>query len=138
MKRAAVASVLALAVLAPAAFAATAGEYTGSLWQNGAKVKNSNARIVVNEDGDRFLLGARRMKLHCPSKPRTVRLRLLHKGVIAPDGHVDDARLLEGGNNQVRVVGQFTDSSFTGSIRVTGAPGVTGACTGTARIRVAL
>jgi hypothetical protein len=130
---------LAFFVLAPAAVAATEpGEYTGSLYQNGSKVKNSLARVVVNEAGDRFLLGARRMKLRCPGEPKSVRLRLLHKGVIAPDGHVDDARLLEGGNNQVRVIGQFTSRRFSGTIKVTGAPGVEKACTGTARVRVAL
>jgi hypothetical protein len=138
MKRLVLGVALVVLVVAPAALAATPGEYFGSLSQNGVKIKNSNARIVVNEDGDRFLLGARRMKLRCPSKPRTVRLRLLHKGVVAPDGHVDDARLLQGGNNQIRIVGQFTDSRFSGTITVTGAPGVEDACKGTARITAAL
>ena len=138
MRRLGLLGLLGALVLAPAAVAATPGEYEGSLWQRGAKVKNSLARVVVNEDGDRFTLGARRMKLRCPGKPSSVRLRLQHRGVVAPDGHVDDARLLEGSNNQVRVVGRFTGERFTGSIRVTGAPGVEGACKGTARIRVAL
>jgi hypothetical protein len=48
---------------------------------------------------------------------------------------IDDTRLLEGGNNQVRVIGTFTGDRFAGRVRVSGAPGVRDACTGTARVR---
>jgi len=49
---------------------------------------------------------------------------------------IDDTRLLEGGNNQVRVSGVFVDGRFEGRVRVSAAPGVENACTGRARIRL--
>ena len=132
--------VCAALLTAPAAPAATAGTYAGSLFQSGERVRGSNVRLVVLEGGDRFTLRARRMRLTCPfpdddgSGAATVRLRLVHRGDVDGD-RIDDTRILEGGNNQVRVTGEFTGRRFAGRIRVSGAPGVTGACSGTARVR---
>jgi hypothetical protein len=135
VKRLAVAAGAALVVgaLVPSAFAVSDGTWSGSLYQDGKRVAGSNARLVVRNGGDRFTLRARRMRLRCSSGP--LRLAFIHRGVVSGE-RIDDTRLLEGGNNEVRVTGVFVDGRFEGRVRVTGAPGVRAACTGRARIRL--
>jgi hypothetical protein len=146
VRKALVAAACAVVSLgAGVAVAADAGTYDGWLYKaNGARWKASFTSLTVTETaaGQRFRLSVYNMRLGCPyldrnGKQAKARFRLIHRGVV--EGNViDDTRQYpeENPTHEVRVRGRFVGRRFSGRIRVDSAPGVAGACTGRARVRV--
>ena len=129
------------------AYAATPGTYEGWLYKvsDGERWKGSHTTLTVTDTarGQRFRLSVYNMRLHCPYPDRTgraarARLRFVQRGIVTGDA-IDDTRqypTAEDPSHEIRVRGVFTGRRFAGRIRVTAAPGVTGACEGRARVRV--
>jgi hypothetical protein len=127
------------------ALAADAGTYEGWLYKaNGERWKGSRTSLSVTETaaGQRFRLSVYNMRLGCPyldrnGKPAKARFRFVHRGVVEGDV-IDDTRQypLDDPTHEVRVRGRFVGGRFAGRIRVGSAPGVAGACTGSARVRL--
>jgi hypothetical protein len=127
------------------ALAADTGTYDGWLYKaDGTRWKGSSTKLSVTETaaGQRFRLSVYNMRLGCPyldrdGKPAKARFRFVHRGVV--EGNViDDTRQypVDDPSHEVRVRGRFVGKRFTGRIRVDSAPGVAGACTGSARVKV--
>ena len=127
------------------AFAATPGTYEGWLYKaSGERWKGSLTTLRVTETaaGQRFRMSVYNMRLGCPYRdkngnPARARFRFVHRGVVTGNT-IDDTRQypMEDPTHEVRVRGRFVGRRFAGRIRVTAAPGVTGTCTGSARVRV--
>ncbi len=127
------------------AFAATPGTYEGWLYKaDGERWKGSMTTLSVTKTarGQRFRLSVYNMRLGCPYRdkngnPARARFRFIHRGIVSGNT-IDDTREYprEDPTHEVRVRGRFVGRRFVGRIRVTAAPGVTGACTGAARVRV--
>ena len=141
----AVAALAATVVLVPAATAATPGTYKGWLYTaKGERWKGTRTTLTVNRGRDRFRLSTYNMRLGCPyldrnGEPARARFRFVHRGVVSGD-FIDDTRQYprEDPTHEVRVRGRFIGRRrFRGRITVRSAPGVVGACTGSARVRVA-
>jgi hypothetical protein len=136
-------AVVALCVVAGAAVAATPGDYEGWLYKkNGTRHKGTLSKLTVEPGGDRFRLSVYNMPLSCPyldrnGDPARARFRFIQRGVII-DNAIDDTREYpsDSPTHVVRVRGSFVGRRFRGTIRVSSAPRVAGACTGSARIRV--
>ena len=146
MRRAvALAAAGAAAVLVPVAVAATPGTYEGWLHKpSGERWKGTPTTLRVYDTafGQRFRLSTYNMRLTCPypsstGGPDTARFRFVHRGVVQ-GAYIDDTRNYprRDPSHRVRIRGRFTGRRFEGSVRVTAAPGVVGACTGSARIRL--
>ncbi len=146
MRRAVAAACAVAAVSAGGvALAAEAGTYEGWLYKaSGERWKGSVSTLSVTETaaGQRFRLSVYNMRLGCPyldrnGKPARARFRFIHRGVVDGDA-IDDTRQypMEDPTHEVRVRGRFVGRRFVGRIRVDAAPGVAGACTGSARVRV--
>jgi hypothetical protein len=145
--RAFVVAALAAALLATAAvaLAATPGTYDGWLYTaNGERWKASFTTLTVRDTaaGQRFRLSVYNMRLGCPyldkyGNPATARFRFVHRGVVEGQ-RIDDTRGYPSDDptQMVRVRGTFDGGGFAGRITVSSAPGVAGACTGSARVRV--
>ena len=132
-------------VFASLAFAATAGVYEGWLYKsNGERWRATFTTLTVRDTaaGQRFRLSVYNMRLGCPyldenGNQAHARFRFVHRGVV--DGNrIDDTREYprDDPTQIVRVRGTFSGRRFTGRITVRSAPGVAGACTGSARVRV--
>ncbi|HEX8205006.1 MAG TPA: hypothetical protein VF587_02985 [Solirubrobacteraceae bacterium] len=146
MRRLFLAAALAVACgSAGVALAADTGTYDGWLYKaDGTRWKGSSTKLSVTETaaGQRFRLSVYNMRLGCPyldrdGKPAKARFRFVHRGVV--EGNViDDTRQypVDDPSHEVRVRGRFVGKRFTGRIRVDSAPGVAGACTGSARVKV--
>jgi hypothetical protein len=137
--------VLAAALLlVPAATAATPGTYTGWLYKaSGERWKGTFTRVAVRdtERGQRFRLSVYSMRLGCPyldknGRQARARFRFVQTGLVNGDV-IDDTREYPEQNptHRVRVRGRFVGRRFSGRIVVGSAPGVAGACTGSARVR---
>ena len=143
MKRTVVVAALAMSLLAGVALAATPGTYEGWLYKkNGSRLKGTFSILSVNDAGDRFRLSVYNMPLTCPYLDRNgnqakARFRFIHRGIVQGD-FIDDTREYpkDSPTQIVRITGRFTGSRFSGNVRVSSAPQVAGACTGSARIRV--
>ena len=139
----AVAALAAAFLLVPAAVAATPGTYEGWLYKaNGKRWSGTPTTLTVNAAGDRFRLSTYNMRLTCPYLDRhgnqvRARFRFIHRGLVSGE-FIDDTRQYPRRNptHEVRIRGQFIGRRFTGRITVRSAPGVTGACTGSARVRL--
>ena len=142
-RTAGVAALAAAFLLVPVAVAATPGTYEGWLYTaKGKRWKGTLTTLTVNQAGDRFRLSTYNMRLGCPyldknGEPARARFRLVHRGLVSGN-FIDDTRQypMEDPTHEVRVRGRFTGRRFLGRISVYSAPGVTGACTGAARVRV--
>jgi hypothetical protein len=127
------------------ALAADTGTYEGWLYKSsGERWKGSFTSLSVTETvrGQRFRLSAYNMRLGCPyldRKGRQVRkrFRFIHRGVVSGN-RIDDTRQYPKRNPtyEVRIRGRFVGRRFVGRVRVDAAPGRTGVCTGSARVRV--
>ena len=144
--RASAAAVLAAALLlVPVAVAATPGTYEGWLYKaSGERWRASFSEMTVRDTarGQRFRLSVYNMRLGCPylnpdGSPARARFRFVHRGVVEGQ-RIDDTRNYprEDPTQVVRIRGTFVDRRFAGRITVDSAPGVAGACTGSARVRV--
>ena len=139
------AATAAAATGAGVAVAATPGTYEGWLYKtSGERWKGSMTTLTVRDTagGQRFRLSVYNMRLGCPyldrnGNPAKARFRFVHRGIVTGT-FIDDTRQypMEDPTHEVRVRGRFTGRRFVGRIRVTSAPGVSGACTGSARVRV--
>ena len=145
MRRLVVAAVVAAAVLcASVAGAATTGSYEGWLYKkSGERWRATMTTLTVTDavEGQRFRLSVYNMRLGCPylnddGSQAHARFRLVHTGVVEGN-RIDDTREYPEQNpsHLVRVRGTFTGARFRGRITVRSAPGITGACTGSARVR---
>jgi hypothetical protein len=146
MRRAvAVAALATAALLVPVAVAATPGTYTGSLYKaSGERWSGTPTTMYVYDrpQGQRFTLSSYNMRLTCPYLDRygrqaRARFRFVHRGVVE-GSRIDDTRDYPRTNptHRVRIRGTFVGRRFGGRVRVTSAPGITGACTGSVRVRV--
>ena len=146
MRKRACAAAAAVAVAGGgAAFAATPGTYEGWLYKSdGERWRGSFTTLSVTETvaGQRFRLSVYNMRLGCPyrdhnGKQVRAKFRFVHRGVVTGDA-IDDTREypVDDPTHEIRVRGLFVGRRFVGRIRVDSAPGVTGACTGSARVRV--
>ncbi len=146
MRRAVALAAAATAVLlAGVAAAATTGTYEGWLYKaSGERWKGTptTLRVYETDFGQRFRLSTYNMRLTCPypssaGGASTARFRFVHRGVVQ-GAYIDDTRNYprEDPSHRVRIRGRFTGRRFVGRVRVTGAPGVVGACTGSARVRL--
>ena len=142
MKRTALMAGLAAVLLAGVAFAATPGTYEGWLYKsNGDRWTGTMTTLTVNDAGDRFRLSVYNMRLSCPyldrnGDPAKARFRFVQRGVV--NGETIDATAdfpTGSPTHKVRVTGQFIGRRFVGRIRVSAAPNVAGACTGSAHVR---
>ena len=111
---------------------------------DGERWKGSLTTLTVRDTdrGQRFRLSVYNMRLGCPyldrnGKPVRARFRFIHRGIVTGDA-IDDTRQypMEDPTHEVRIRGLFVGRRFIGRIRVSAAPGVAGACTGSARVRV--
>jgi hypothetical protein len=138
----AVAVLAAAVLLVPAAVAATPGTYEGWLYKgNGERWRGTPTTLTVNAAGDRFRLSTYNMRLGCPYLDRNgdqarARFRFVLRGVVSGQ-FIDDSRAYPRTDptHEIRVRGRFVGRRFVGRIRVDSAPGITGACTGAARVR---
>jgi hypothetical protein len=146
MKRTLIAAGLcALVLLVPVAVAATPGTYDGWLYKaDGTRWKASFTTLSVRDTarGQRFRLSVYNMRLGCPyldkyGRQAKARFRFVHQGVVEGQ-RIDDTRGYpkDDPTQTVRVRGTFVSGEFRGRIKVSSAPGVAGACTGAARVRV--
>ncbi len=137
--------VLAAALLlVPAAIAATPGKYEGFLFKaSGERWTGTKTTLTVRDTdfGQRFRLSVYNMRLGCPyldddGDQARARFRFVQRGVVQGD-RIDDTREFPEGDatHLVRVRGTFTGRRFRGRVTVDSAPGITGACTGSARVR---
>jgi hypothetical protein len=144
-QRLVVAAVAAATVLCGSvAVAATPGTYEGWLYKaSGKRWKGSTTTLAVTETaaGQRFRLSVYAMRLGCPyldedGNQARARFRFVQRGVVQGD-RIDDTREFPQGDatHVVRVRGTFTGRRFRGRVTVDSAPGITGACTGSARVR---
>ncbi len=145
-RSAAAACVAAAAVLlVPVAVAATPGSYEGWLYKaSGERWRASFSELTVRDTaaGQRFRLSVYNMRLGCPyldesGRAARARFRFVHRGVVS-GARIDDTRSYPkvDPTHRVRVRGTFVDRRFSGRITVRSAPGIAGACEGSARIRV--
>ncbi|HEX2084491.1 MAG TPA: hypothetical protein VHF89_02325 [Solirubrobacteraceae bacterium] len=142
-----VAVTAAAMLLVPVAVAATPGTYEGWLYNSKGKRYSGTFTMLTVRDtprGQRFRLSTYNMRLTCPWLDRNGRLararfRFVHRGLVAGD-FIDDTRSYPKDDptptHEVRIRGRFVGPRFSGRIRVDPAPGVTGTCTGGARVRV--
>jgi len=138
--------VLAAALLlVPVAVAATPGKYEGFLFKaSGERWTGTKTTLTVRDTdfGQRFRLSVYNMRLGCPyldknGRQARARFRFVQQGLV--NGEViDDTREYPEQNptHRVRVRGRFIGRRFSGRIVVGSAPGVAGACTGSARVLV--
>ena len=98
--------------------------------------------VTETAAGQRFRLSVYRMRLGCPyldddGDQARARFRFVQRGVVQDD-RIDDTREFPEGDptHVVRLRGTFTGRRFRGRVTVASAPGITGACTGSARVRV--
>jgi hypothetical protein len=128
------------------AVAAAPGKYEGWLYKaSGERWSASFSTLTVRdgERGQRFRLSVYNMRLGCPYLDRygrqaRARFRFVHRGVVE-GARIDDTREYpkDDPSHVVRVRGTFVnDSRFSGRITVRSAPGIAGACEGSARVRV--
>ena len=148
MRRAALAGLsTASLLLVPVAVAATPGTYEGWLYKaNGERWKGSQTTLTVRDfaDGQRFRLSVYNMRLGCPYLDRNgnqakARFRFVFRnGIVDGDAidHTGSYPSERDPSHRVRVRGRFVGRRFRGRIRVSAAPGIAGACTGSARVRV--
>ena len=146
MRRSVLAAALAVALCGGSlAVAADTGTYEGWLYKaDGKRWKGSFSTMSVTENanGQRFRLSVYNMRLGCPyldrnGKQAKARFRFVHRGVV--EGVVvDDTRQYpaEDPTHEVRVRGRFVERRFSGRITVRPAPGIAGACSGSARVKV--
>ena len=147
MRRRLTGAALAAAVLvcASVAIAATPGSYEGWLYKkSGERWRATMTTLTVTDTADgsqRFRLSVYNMRLGCPyldkyGRGARARFRLVHTGVVEGN-RIDDTREYpdEDPTHLVRVRGRFSGGAFRGRITADSAPGVTGACTGSARVR---
>jgi hypothetical protein len=144
-KALAAAAAAAVTLSAGVAVGAPLGTYEGWLYKaNGKRWKGTFTTLSVTETarGQRFRLSTYNMRLGCPyldrnGKPARARFRFVHRGLVTANT-IDDTRQYprDDPTHEVRVRGRFTGRRFVGRIRVAAAPGVAGACTGSARVRV--
>jgi hypothetical protein len=144
-RAAAVAAVAAGALLVPVAIAATPGTYEGWLYKaSGARWTGTptTLRVYDTDRGQRFRFSTYNMRLTCPYLDRygrqaKARFRFVHRGVVE-GARIDDTRDYPRTNptHRVRIRGTFVGRRFGGRVRVSAAPGITGTCTGSARVRV--
>jgi opacity protein-like surface antigen len=143
--RVVIVAALAAALLSAAvAVAATPGTYDGWLYKaDGARWKGSFTTLTVRDTarGQRFRLSVYNMRLGCPyldkyGNQAKARFRFVQQGVVEGQ-RIDDTRgyPADDPTEMVRVRGSFTGGRFAGRITVSSAPGVAGACTGSARVR---
>ena len=140
IKRAVAAAAAAAIGFTAAAFAATPGTYEGWLFDSsGDRIRSTFTKVIVRGDaGDRFTLSTWNLPLTCPyldrnGDPARARMRLIHRGVV--DGaRIDDTREFED-THLVRVRGRFVGRRFSGRVSVYPQPRVTGACSGSVRVR---
>ncbi len=138
--------VAAALLLVPVAVAATPGTYDGWLYKaDGERWRASFSELRVRETprGQQFRLSVYNMRLGCPYPDRNGRpvralFRFVHRGPVE-GARIDDTRRFPKSDptHLVRLRGTFVGRRFSGRITVRSAPGVTGACTGSARVRVA-
>ena len=141
----AAACTVAAAIIVTTAFAATAGTYEGWLYKaSGERWKGSFTTLTVRDTagGQRFRLSVYNMRLGCPyldrfGRPARARFRFVHRGVVEGQ-RIDDTREYpaDDPSHVVRVRGTFVGDRFSGRIVVRSAPGIAGACVGSARVRV--
>ena len=143
---AACAAAALIAIVVSVASAATAGTYEGWLFKaSGERWKASFTTLTVRDTaaGQRFRLSVYNMRLGCPyldkyGRPARARFRFVHRGPVEGQ-RIDDTREYPSDDptHIVRVRGTFVDDRrFSGRITVRSAPGIVGACTGSARVRV--
>lgn len=147
MRKLIVAASLAVALTGVGvAVAATTGTYDGWLYRvsDGERWKGSLTTLTVTDTdlGQRFRLSVYNMRLGCPYRdkngnPARARFRFVHRGVVTGNS-IDDTREypVDDPTHEIRVRGVFVGRRFVGRVRVSAARGVTGACTGSARVRV--
>ena len=145
MKRTVLAAGLVACLLVSVAVAATPGTYDGWLYKaNGERWRATFTTLTVRDTagGQRFRLSVYNMRLGCPyldkhGKQAHARFRFVHNGIVEGQ-RIDDTRQYPktSPTHEVRVRGTFTGRRFTGRIDVDSAPGVAGACTGSARVKV--
>ena len=146
MRRLVAAAAAAVALgCASVALAADVGTYDGWLYKaSGERWKGTFTKLTVTDTvaGQRFRLSVYNMRLGCPylnrnGKPARARFRFIHRGIVEGN-RIDDTRQYpkEDPTHEVRVRGRFSGRSFRGRIRVSSAPGIVGACVGSARVRV--
>ena len=132
------AALVAALILVPAASAAAPGTYRGWLYSPaGERLKESPVSAVVR--GDRLQLKARNLRATCPypdedGGPTRLRVSVEWRGDIRAGDRVDGVAKVEGGNNDLRLVGRFSGPRFTGRLTLRGAEGVTGACSASHRV----
>ncbi|HEV2813104.1 MAG TPA: hypothetical protein VGW10_07635 [Solirubrobacteraceae bacterium] len=137
---------VALSMAVGVAVAATPGTYEGWLYKSsGERWRGTFTTLTVPDtDGEeRFRLSVYNMRLGCPyldrnGNPARARFRFVYRGIVQGQ-RIDDTRGFPSGDNptnMVRVRGTFVGRRFAGRITVSSAPGVAGACTGSARVRV--
>ena len=141
----AVAVVAAALLLVPVAVAATPGTYEGFLFKaSGKRWTGTQTTLTVRDTdfGQRFRLSVYNMRLGCPyldedGRPARARFRFVHQGIVNGDV-IDDTREYpeQDPTHRVRVRGRFIGRRFSGRIVVRSAPGITGACVGSARVLV--
>ena len=124
-------------VLVPAATAATPGTYKGWLYSAGGKrLKDAPANLGVR--GNRVALAAVNLRATCPYPDRRGRATRLLLSVTwagnVRDDRVHGVAMVEGGNNELRLVGRFSGRRFTGRLSMRPAPGVAGACSSSHRV----
>ncbi len=132
-------------LLVPVAVAATPGDYDGWLYDNAGNRYTgtfTTMRVWDTARDQRFRLSSYNMRLTCPYLDRDgnfvrARFRFVHRGLTS-GSFVDDTRNYPKKNpsHRVRIRGVFDGRTFRGRVTVTAAPRVTGACTGSARVRV--
>ena len=111
---------------------------------SGERWKGSQTTLTVTEEagGQRFRLSVYNMRLGCPYLDRhgdqaRARFRFVQTGLVNGDV-IDDTREFPAQNptHRIRFRGRFDGTRFTGRMTVGSAPGVAGACTGSARVKV--
>ena len=148
MRRLVLTAVMAVALLlVPVAVAATPDRYEGWLYKaNGERWKGTSSLMDVRDTafGQRFRLSVYNMRLGCPYLDKNGNQAKARFRFIFRDGNVSGDYINDVGEfpddgqptHRVRVVGKFTGRRFEGRVTVRSAPGITGACTGSARILV--
>jgi hypothetical protein len=139
--------VAAALLVVPVALAATAGTYEGWLYKaSGKRWTGTMTTVTVAQTdfGQRFRFSVYNMRLGCPYLDKNgnqarARFRFVQTGLVNGDV-IDDTREYPAQNptHRVRIRGRFVGDRFSGRVTVGSAPGVAGACTGSARVRASL
>ena len=132
----------ALLLVVPAANAAAPGTYKGWLYSVTSGKRYRDSRTTVTVTGDRLSLKASNLRLECPDRDDdgdAVR----KKASVGWRGNIESNRVdgtakEDDGASRLRLTGRFSGTRFTGRLSMRGAPGVTEACEGSARVRATL